>query len=76
MVALTAGDSNALGNIWRITAKKSDFYLEPLDGADVVHLSAHGPNDRFDDHRFHIKIDRTAASAAKKRGCLVGARRP
>src|ERR1035438_4926345 len=29
MVALTGGDSPALGNIWRITAKKADFYLDP-----------------------------------------------
>ncbi len=44
MLALTLGDSAALGNIWRITAKKTDFYLDPLDEAGAVgHLSVHGP---------------------------------
>ena len=35
LVALTAGDSNALGKIWRITAKKSGFYLEPLPSPTI-----------------------------------------
>jgi hypothetical protein len=28
MVAFTAGETPALGNIWRITAKKTDFYID------------------------------------------------
>ena len=71
MVALTAGDSPALGNIWRITAKKTDFYLDPLGLAAAVHLSVHGPNERFDGHRFHIKVDRQLAATAKERGHFV-----
>lgn len=73
MVALTAGDSPALGNIWRITAKKTDFYLDPLGQAGTVaHLSVHGSNERFDGHRFHIKVDRRLAVTAKDQGHFVG----
>ncbi len=47
IVAFTAGDSPALGNIWRITAKKTDFYLDSVgEVGNAIHLSAHGPNDR------------------------------
>ncbi|MGW7682151.1 hypothetical protein ACWGID_15510 [Kribbella sp. NPDC054772] len=65
MVALTAGQSPALGNIWRITTKETDFYLDPLGDAGAVHLSVHGPNDLFEEHRFHIKIDRRAVAASE-----------
>lgn len=59
LIAFTAGDSPALGNLWRITAKKTDFYLDPLGPAGTVaHLSIHAANGRFDDHRFQIKRDR------------------
>jgi len=71
MVALTAGDLPALGNIWRITAKKTDFYLDPLGLAAAAHLSVHGPNERFDGHRFHIKVDRQLAATTKERGRFV-----
>lgn len=71
LVALTDGGTARLGNAWRITAKKSDFYLEPLATHDAMHLSAHGPNDRQAGHRFHIKIDPKAAQAARARGDLV-----
>ena len=30
MVAFTAGDTPALGRVWRITAKKTDFYIDSL----------------------------------------------
>lgn len=72
MIAFTAGDSPALGNIWRITAKKTDFYLDPLGEAGTfVHLSVHGPNEKFDRHRFHIRIDRRYADEAESRGYFV-----
>lgn len=72
-MALTAGDSPALGNIWRITAKKTDFYLDPLgQPGTVAHLSVHGSNERFGGHRFHIKIGRQLAATAKDRGYFVG----
>lgn len=73
MVALTAGDSPALANIWRITAKKTDFYLDPLGQAGTVApLSVHGSNERLDGHRFHIKVDRRLAATAKDQGHFVG----
>jgi hypothetical protein len=72
MVALTAGDSPALGNIWRITAKNTDFYLDPLgEVGTVAHLSVHSPSESFDGHRFHIKVDRKPAAAAQERGEFV-----
>jgi hypothetical protein len=74
MVALTAGNSPTLGNIWRITAKGSDFYLDPIDHVGVAgaaHLSVHGPNDRFTSHRFHIKVDPSMAEAARQRGVFI-----
>jgi hypothetical protein len=72
MVAFTAGDTPALGRVWRITAKNSDFYIDSLGRAgSVAHLSAHGPGERFDGHRFHIKVDRQLARTAKERGEFV-----
>jgi hypothetical protein len=72
MIARSAGNSAALGNIWRITAKKTDFYLDPLGQAGtVVHLSVHGPNDRFDGHTFHIKVDRQVAATAQEQAQFV-----
>jgi hypothetical protein len=70
-VAFTVGDSPALGNVWRITAKKTDFYLDPLgDAGTYAHLSVHGPSESHPGHRFHIKVDRSA-STAHERGYFV-----
>ena len=84
IVVFTAGDSPALGNIWRLTAKNSDFYIDPLgEAGKALHLSAHGPNDRFPDrHRFHMRMDRKKAAqvgdqghflrhSIPRRGCLA-----
>lgn len=72
LVAFSAPDSGALGNIWRITAKKTDFYLDALGGANAFHLSVHGPNDRHPDgHRFHVTVDRKAAAAVEARGDFI-----
>jgi hypothetical protein len=71
LVAFTAGESPPLGNIWRITAKKTDFYLDPLGQAGAFHLSVHGPSDRHPDgHRFHIRVDRKAAATVDEQGNL------
>lgn len=72
-MVLSAEDKHPRGNVWKITAKKTDFYLdfEGIHGG-VFHLSAHGPNDRFDGHRFHVKRDRKAAQKAKDHGYFVG----
>ena len=65
MIALTAGDTPALGNIWQITTKRSDFYLDFVgDAGSLLHLSVHGPGERFDGHRFHIKADHQGATSA------------
>ena len=59
----------ALGNSWRITAKKIDFYLGPVGQAEVFHISVHGPSDRHPDgHRFHLKVDRKAAATVEQQG--------
>ena|SRR5277367_2258485 len=72
MVAFTAGDTPALGRVWRITAKNTDFYTDSTGQAgSVAHLSAHGPGERFDGHRLHIKVDRQLARTAKERGEFV-----
>jgi hypothetical protein len=38
LIAFGLGGQGALGNVWRITAKGTDFYLDPLGAADAVHL--------------------------------------
>ncbi|TGN32998.1 hypothetical protein [Aeromicrobium chenweiae] len=53
-----------------MTAKKSDFYLEPSGLANALHLSAHGPNEKFPGHRFHLKVDGKRAAAARNRGSV------
>lgn len=69
VVAFSTSDSRPLGNIWRITAKSTDFYLEPTSPPRAFHLSVHGPNSRFPaGHRFHLKVDGRAAAAADRRG--------
>ena len=61
----------ALGNIWRITAKKTDFYIDPLGENSAFHLSIHGPNEQHSGgHRFHVKADRKAVNEARARGDL------
>jgi hypothetical protein len=72
LVAFTVGDSGALGNIWRLTAKRTDFYLDPLGQRDAVHLSVHGPNERLPDgHRFHVKVNRKAAANLRAEGHFI-----
>lgn len=65
LLCLTDGKNHAVGNIWRVTAKKSDFYIDPWGVGEVtgLHVSAHGPNERNPGgHRFHVKIDRDLAT--------------
>jgi len=62
----------ALGNVWRITAKKTDFYLDPADHADGFHLSIHGPSKRYpDQHRFHVKVSEKGAASVKRDGAFL-----
>jgi hypothetical protein len=71
LVAFAADESAPLGNVWRITAKKTDFYLEPLGQAEAFHLSAHGPNSSHPGHRFHVKVDPKAAAAIEQQGDFI-----
>jgi hypothetical protein len=71
LVAFSLPESGPLGNIWRITAKKTDFYVDPLGQASAFHLSAHGPNDSNPGHRFHVRVDKKAASAVDAQGDLI-----
>ncbi|TLM73146.1 hypothetical protein [Pseudarthrobacter sp. NamB4] len=71
-IALSAEDNLPRGNIWRITAKKTDFYLDfEGDHAGGFHLSMHGPSRNFGGHRFHIKANEQAISAARAKGAFV-----
>jgi hypothetical protein len=72
VVAFSAPGAGALGNIWRITAKKSDFYLDPLGEEEIFHLSVHGPNDSHPGgHRFHVKVDPKAVATVEARGDFI-----
>lgn len=72
LIVLSADDNQPRGNIWRITAKKTDFYLD-FEGkhGGGFHLSMHGPTERFADHRFHIRSDRRAVREARALGNFV-----
>jgi hypothetical protein len=72
LLALTAGESPAVGSIWRITAKKRDFYLDTIGATgETMHVSLHGPRGDFSNHRFHLRIDRRAVKDAKTGGHFV-----
>jgi hypothetical protein len=71
VVAFTDGESPPLGNVWRITAKNTDFYLDPIGQAEAFHLSVHGPNKRYSGHRFHVKVDRSAAADIEQQGDFI-----
>jgi hypothetical protein len=70
LIGLVGEDGFARGNIWRLTAKSTDFYLD-IDGryGGGLHLSIHGANSCFTTHRFHIKADRMAT--ARKKGVYL-----
>jgi hypothetical protein len=65
------GYGSALGNVWRITTKRRDFYLDPLGLSDAFHLSAHGPRYGHSAHRFHVKTDASAVRVERQRGNLL-----
>jgi hypothetical protein len=71
-IALSADDNYPRGNIWKITAKKTDFYLD-FEGkhGSGFHLSMHGPNEAFEGHRFHIKSDKQAVRNARAEGNFI-----
>lgn len=62
------GNKGPIGNVWRFTGKKSDFYLDLGDGEEGFHLSAHGPNAEYSGLRFHLKVNTKVAATAHERG--------
>lgn len=72
LLALAGDDRAARGSVWRITAKKTDFYLDFIGKENGgIHLSVHGPNERFDSHRFHIRTDRRKVQQARDKGMFL-----
>lgn len=72
LLVLAGDDRAARGSIWRITAKKTDFYLDFIGKeSGGIHLSVHGPNERFDSHRFHIKTDRRKVHQARTKKAFL-----
>src|SRR4051794_20886903 len=72
LVAFTDGDSGPLGDVWRLTARGTGFYLETVSQKKLLHLSVHAATVRHPDgHRFHVKVDGQAADASQGRGNLV-----
>jgi hypothetical protein len=66
------GAGEALGNVWRLTAKNTDFYLDPVGDAGAFHLSMHGPSDSNPDgYRFHVKVDQRAAASISAQGGFI-----
>ena len=70
-VTFTGTDELPLGTIWMIQAAKTDFYLKPVGGLPLFHLSAHGPNSVFAGHRFHVKVDDGAVDSRVRKGQFV-----
>jgi hypothetical protein len=66
--AVAPAGRGPIGNVWRFTGKRSDFYIDLADGAEAMHLSVHGPRAKHPEHRFHLKVDRESAATAHERG--------
>lgn len=72
LLALTDTAGASLGTMWRITTKDRHFYVDFIGTNEAnLHLSLHGPNERFDDHRFHVKIDRRKVKQAHDAGYFM-----
>jgi hypothetical protein len=72
LVAFAPGESRPLGNIWRITVKGTNFYLDTFGELGGVHLSVHGPNKRHSaGHRFQVTADPAMAATFRARGDLI-----
>lgn len=58
-IVFTGGTGRPLGDAWKITTKKTDFYVEPSGDPTTspFHISAHGPHGKHHSHRFHVKVD-------------------
>lgn len=66
VLGFSRGDNISLGGSWQITSKKTDFYITPVhaDNSQPMHVSLHGPNEKFPSERFHVKANERAAKKA------------
>ncbi len=72
LLALTAGQSHCLGNVWRITAKNHDFYFEDASPiADTMHISVHGPQGKHGKPGFFLRVDRRKVAVARASGYFL-----
>lgn len=72
LLAMTAGQSHCLGNVWRITAKNNDFYLEDASPvADTMHVSVHGPQGKHGEPGFFLRVDRRKVAVARSVGYFI-----
>jgi hypothetical protein len=73
LVACAPDQVGPLGSVWRLTAKRSDFYLDRVgEHEEAIHISMHGPSSSHPEgQRFHVKLDRRAAASAHERGRLA-----
>jgi len=72
ILTMTAGQSHSLGNVWRINAKKNDFYLEDASPvADTMHISVHGPQGGHSQPGFFLRVDKKKAAVARESGYFV-----
>jgi len=70
----TGQGAPALGSIWRVTAKKTDFYLDMFGPTgETMHISLHGPRGgkKTSSHRFHLRIDEDESDQARAGGYFV-----
>lgn len=71
-LGLASDDNLARGNIWTLTAKNTDFYIDFHGTHNAgMHLSIHGPNKEFKTHRFHVKANRKLVKEAREEGNFV-----
>lgn len=72
LLGLTDTAGAPLGTMWRITARGRHFYVDFIGANEAnLHLSVHGPNGPFEDHRFHVKIDRRKEKQAGDAGYVM-----
>jgi hypothetical protein len=76
VTAFSAEDRVLLGDMWRITGREQDFYLNAesaMGTEEAFHISLHGPKGRHRTQRFHIKHNQQAAGVLATQGKFVAA---
>lgn len=70
--ATHVGKSYMAGNLWKMKSKKNDFYLDFTgSGKSPIHISLHGPQRNFREHRFHVKAPASEVNNSRKEGSYV-----